>query len=333
MAVALGLAIRPNSQSYAEFKITKERIEEMCGLFVYVNHSKIYLIHQTAKEFLIQKDAQPESTCWKYSFRPDESETIMASICVNYLSLDELCLIGSKKRKRKNNHMLISEEYENDIHGLEALLEYSAVHWPTHVRSFTIGSETPVMTKVRRLYKLEHSRFQLWFTLLWRTQRPYEQQPHMNDIRLAAFNGHDLVLRHLFENKSVNLEAKDNRRRTALIWAAELGYAKVVKLLLDKQADVNAHGGHYGNALQAASFKWHEAILKLLLDKKANFNAPVGRYGNTLCAASVGGHEAIVKLLLDKQADVNAQGGEYHNALQAASVGGHEGIVKLLLDK
>jgi hypothetical protein len=50
-------------------------------------------------------------------------------------------------------------------------------------------------------------------------------------------------------------------------------------------------------------------------------NAQGGEYGNALQAASYArDHEAIVKLLLDK-ADVNAQGGEYGNALQAASRG------------
>jgi ankyrin repeat protein len=37
-----------------------------------------------------------------------------------------------------------------------------------------------------------------------------------------------------------------------------------VRLLLDKGADVNAQGGEYGNALQAASLEGHEAVVKLL---------------------------------------------------------------------
>ena len=42
-----------------------------------------------------------------------------------------------------------------------------------------------------------------------------------------------------------------------------------MKLLLDNKADVNAKGGPYGNALQAASSEGHEAIIKLLLENKA----------------------------------------------------------------
>jgi ankyrin repeat protein len=47
----------------------------------------------------------------------------------------------------------------------------------------------------------------------------------------------------------------------------------VVRLLVDKGADVNVQGGRTGNALQAASERGHEAVVRLLLDKGADVNA------------------------------------------------------------
>ncbi|GAW02077.1 hypothetical protein LENED_003707 [Lentinula edodes] len=95
---------------------------------------------------------------------------------------------------------------------------------------------------------------------------------------------------------------------------------------------VNAQGGRYGNALQAASKNGHESIVKLLLEHNADVNAQGGRYyENALQTASYCGHVPIVKLLLEHNADVNAQGGQYGNALQAASYMGHEDITQLLL--
>jgi ankyrin repeat protein len=47
----------------------------------------------------------------------------------------------------------------------------------------------------------------------------------------------------------------------------------VVKLLHDEAADVNARGGYYGNALQAASGEGHEQMVEPLLEKGANVNA------------------------------------------------------------
>ncbi|KAJ5471585.1 Ankyrin repeat protein [Penicillium desertorum] len=122
-------------------------------------------------------------------------------------------------------------------------------------------------------------------------------------------------------------------RGSRLYYACYIGLVASARELIGKRADVNAQGGEYGNALQAASWRGHEDIVKLLLDNGADVNAQGGEYGNALLAASSIGHEEIVKLLLDNGADVNAQGGYYGNALQAASWRGDQEVVKLLLDK
>ncbi|KAL6703449.1 hypothetical protein ACN47E_009623 [Coniothyrium glycines] len=118
-----------------------------------------------------------------------------------------------------------------------------------------------------------------------------------------------------------------------LYYAALFGLSTITKLLQDRGADVNAQGGFYGNALQAASVKGHNAVIKLLLDRGADVNAEAGVHGSALQAASAMGHEAIVKMLLDRGANVNAEAGLYSSALQAASAIGHDAIVKLLLDR
>ena len=48
---------------------------------------------------------------------------------------------------------------------------------------------------------------------------------------------------------------------------------EIVKLLLEKGADVNAIGGEYENALQAALYHGNTAIVNLLLEKGANLIA------------------------------------------------------------
>ncbi|OAG14003.1 hypothetical protein CC77DRAFT_949600, partial [Alternaria alternata] len=45
---------------------------------------------------------------------------------------------------------------------------------------------------------------------------------------------------------------------------------QVVKTLLNAGADVNAQGGRYGNALQAASWGGHEQVVKTLLNAGAH---------------------------------------------------------------
>ena len=56
-------------------------------------------------------------------------------------------------------------------------------------------------------------------------------------------------------------------------------------MLLEKGANINAQGGHYGNALQAASIQGRKEVVQMLVDKGANVNAQEGEYGNALQAA------------------------------------------------
>jgi hypothetical protein len=57
--------------------------------------------------------------------------------------------------------------------------------------------------------------------------------------------------------------------KSPLLLASNRGYEAVVKMLLDNGADVNAQGGEYGNALQAALEGDRKAVVKMLLDNGA----------------------------------------------------------------
>ena len=131
------------------------------------------------------------------------------------------------------------------------------------------------------------------------------------------------------------VDRDDGRLNDALQTAAYHGNIEVTRLLLDKGVDVNARGGEYGNALQAAAaaFRGEIEVIRLLLDKGANVNAQGGRYGNVLQAAAFSGEIEVIRLLLDKGSNVNAQGGKYGSALQAAVFSGKKDVIRLLLDK
>ena len=70
----------------------------------------------------------------------------------------------------------------------------------------------------------------------------------------------------------------------------------MVEMLVDASADVNAQGGDYSNALQAASSRGYEKVVEILMDAGADVNAQGGDYGNALQAASLGGHEKVVEI-------------------------------------
>ncbi|KAJ6461869.1 ankyrin repeat-containing domain protein [Mycena vitilis] len=121
---------------------------------------------------------------------------------------------------------------------------------------------------------------------------------------------------------------------TTLQAASYMGNRAIVELLLDRGADVNLTGGHYGTALQAASLK-DSTIVELLLERGADLQLQAGYYGTALQAASHVGNLAVVKLLIPRGADINIQGGHYGTALQAAACSslGNVAIIELFVER
>ncbi|KAL8818033.1 MAG: hypothetical protein Q9191_008026 [Dirinaria sp. TL-2023a] len=96
-----------------------------------------------------------------------------------------------------------------------------------------------------------------------------------------------------------------------LYYAASIGLLQVIENIMPQIIDVNAQGGYYGNALQAASEGGQEKVVQILLNAGADVNAQGGLYGNALQAASERGHEKVVEILLNAGADVKAEGGNH----------------------
>ena len=69
---------------------------------------------------------------------------------------------------------------------------------------------------------------------------------------------------------------------------------------LEKGANINAQGGYFGTALQAACYKGNARLVDLLLKKGADINAQGGYYGSALQAACSRGYESSVDMLLAK---------------------------------
>ena len=124
---------------------------------------------------------------------------------------------------------------------------------------------------------------------------------------------------------------KDYEIGPPLYYLAFWGAYYLVRDIIDKGADINARGGTYSTALQAAAFNGKTNILKRLLGAGAEINARGGDYSTALQAAAWNGSTSDVKLLLEAGADINAQGGEYGTALHAATCGGDAELVAILI--
>jgi hypothetical protein len=296
MDVAFQLATESeNVKAYGELDLDrhhlKTRIRSLCGLFIFVNDSRVYLIHQTAKEFLVRKDLTHSSNngCWKHSLDERLSAVILAKICIQYLNFADF----------ENGGSHIGGVEQNQKSDSQCLLNYAAAHWPEHFRNIQISEEKQLGKEAFRLYDTRSKRFKTWFSIFWEEMRPYDDSSKMSNLSLAAFNGHDAAVKLLLETGKVDADSKDGSGRTPLRWAALNGHEAVVKRLLETgKVDADSKDRYGWTPLWWAAENGHEAVVKLLLETGKVDTDPKDRYGQTpRWWAAANGHGAVVELL------------------------------------
>ena len=132
-----------------------------------------------------------------------------------------------------------------------------------------------------------------------------------------------------------NIEVKDYRGLTSLQIACIYGHLDVVRLLLDRGANVDAAGGRTGQtSLIMASVEGNLDIVKELLDRGANIEAADNFYGwNSLQMASWRGKLNVVKELVDRGANIFAKRVGEMTARQGAERKGFTEVAKFLRKK
>jgi len=132
----------------------------------------------------------------------------------------------------------------------------------------------------------------LALVLLFVAQVPEEARP---EAYLDAVRKSDAAAVKALLDQGVPVDARFRYDRTALSFAADRGSVEIVKMLLDRGAEVNAKDTYYRvTALTWALEKGHVEIARLLLDKGATGGEDV------LEAGVEKGNAALVALAIDK---------------------------------
>ena len=163
----------------------------------------------------------------------------------------------------------------------------------------------------------------------------------MNAFLFAVRSGNADTVRLLLDKVSIDInhqseyELRDDERYTImptpLMLAARYGHTDVMKLLIEKGADVSI----IEKALSLATKHGHIASVRLLFELGlANANSTDHWKTPILTIAAGNGHKDLVQFLLDNGAEVNRLGGfgGCDTAIKDAVCGNHIEIVQLLLD-
>jgi ankyrin repeat protein/nucleoside phosphorylase len=369
----LALALREGHRSYADLALVpedrfRETMQGLCGLFVTVVDSKIYLLHQTARVFLVQgtlekiPGAVERRFTWRHSLRLQESHSILAMICIHHLLFTEF----EKAQICTGDVRRLTDNY--------AFLDYTARYWPAHFLESDLKPEFMLQTLLM-ICNASTARCQVWFQIYWSSMNT-DLPTGFTTLMVASYFGLTYVVKHLIKTDGVDLDAKDNAHgRSALSWAAGNGHSDVVKLLLKRSlkrllrkgahvdsgdkhnrtplswavlngrveavclllkagASVNSTDDIGGTPLHYAMCSEHTGVLKLLMKRGTQIQSRDDIQKELLLSAAKKGHEPVVRILLEKDADVECKDSQYgRTPLSWAAENGHEAVVKLLLEK
>lgn len=307
MAVALQIAER-SLQEGKEVTLLEpdwiaRRIREWCGLFVFISHERLYLIHQTAEKFLVRRENYDGTgTSWKHCLSTGEIEGTMARTCTQFL------LSASVK------HIVHKYEYQDFANfqntldrRVSAYLLYATKYWVSHLQKadpttydpFKL-SQSPLYDTTSYLFKLSPFCETIEKTIAWYV---YSETPPA-PIFVAAGLGHHHMLEILLEAESAknsfDIDGTDEKGHTLLMWACKSDDDEVVRMLLKRRANPNI-GSHRSTTLFEARVEG--GVTGPNRSEHVVLEHTDVQRSTPLYEASVRGREKIVEILLEAGAD------------------------------
>ncbi|GAD95644.1 hypothetical protein BC1G_06991 [Paecilomyces variotii No. 5] len=344
-------------------------LKNSCGSFLDIKNSTIYLIHQTAKEFLLKCEDVTESSSswsWKSSIDFEEANSFFAQICVSYLFLPQL-----------ENDIIKSDDWCPPASQIEQheLLAYAAKYWPYHLEESAFKATSSLMSNSIELCHPATSRCKNWLGIyLFEHNIDLLIDRFTNEVEVIALIGVKCLL-EIYLQRGINslnilqaiLPARFARRpeiqtillrrgaepdlRTAygdtyLSNAVSNGDSAIVKSLLDRGADPNENEHGLSPLCWAAAHGYYE-IIRILLDNGARRDYRCRKFGRTPLSYAAEGWDTftpyrlssaqcnyakVTQILLDHGADVYTRDSSGRTPLYYAIVGQHKEGLGLLLD-
>ncbi|KAF2190046.1 ankyrin, partial [Zopfia rhizophila CBS 207.26] len=344
--MALALVLQESHRSYDDLNLRsedrfREDVRDTCGLFVTIINLRIYLLHQTAKEFLVQNNrvnspkGMRRDFKWRHSLQPRESHRILTEICIWHLLFVEF------ETHPLDGNGSLSQYIEDHI-----FFDYSAKHWAAHLRELQIGIQDAMTQSILRICDISSRRCLTWFRIYW-TSTNTDFPLGFTTLMIASYFGLRTAVKRLLKMDGINLNSRDHTyQRSALSWAAGNDFNVVVKQLIKgasigpkylklpfgKRAEVDSADRDGRTPLTYAVWNGNVAVVKLLIKAGARVDLKDEIGGMPLTYAVVNGREEVIKLLLKGGTRVDLEDDISKELLFSAARKCHEAVVKLLLD-
>jgi ankyrin repeat protein len=330
---------------------------DLCGSFVEVIHgdykaaqasggrknedltATVRLIHESAKEFLIDFHLRLDGPLSKFRVSSPAGHGEIAQICLAYLLCKEFedgpaeVTIADSREPNADTVVTLAKFIKQMLVDYE-FLDYAVLHWHTHAQKSSNSDEGQhVLTSACRLLHDSPKQFQSWnqISLFLRTSR-IDYDSHFTSVHAVAFLGLHNVL-NLLLDRGVEIDAKTTDNWTALHYAAYYGHLEVAALLLDRGLAIEARINNQSTALHVATEIGYVQMVILLLGRGANIESRGSNDMTALHYAARYGHLEIAILLLNRGAEIEAKSISDLTAHHYAAGNKHLEVVMLLLDR
>ena len=315
----------------------EDAINTALSAFVRISNGKVYLVHHTVKEFICSAilKLDDQSLIERYHVQPERANSMLASACTLYLTLDEFShdLFSAEKASTTDSSSISSygqriidpgdtasgasiDPYELDgaylfeepeetvaktcfeVARKYALFDYAARYWARHyAKSGLMLSERTKKLAVLLSSNQNQYLFANWFRYYWANSGI--ELPYTYDFSplvIACYFGHFGPHKPLISR--ADLEDRDGLG-TALYWAARNGEDVLVEDLLRTDVQPESKTIDHQNALSIAAQLGHVDVVKHLTgDGRVDINVKGRNMRTPLSMAAGNGHVEIVKLLL-----------------------------------
>lgn len=144
--------------------------------------------------------------------------------------------------------------------------------------------------------------------------------------------GDDAEITKVLLDSGADVHLKDDKGKTALIWAVIKNNLEVIKLLIAGHADVDATDKYGESTFLIAAFKGNVEILKFLSTAGADIHLKNSRGETALIQATDRGNIEAVKHLIEAGLDINAKNKDGESALFLAANNNYPAILELLIN-
>ena len=278
----MALNIRDDTNTLRDLKDELEpnmeyTVKQHCGFFVRVAHETVFLVHETAREFLLRYQADAaRSGLWHSSLNLPDSNGTLAKACTRLLSLEEWSQTSETAIRRAgrldNTATRVSLTFYN----------YAAQNWFHHVETSdkSAGNEDAELRQIiKKLCNHNSPRFKRWWCLheqnrnhwrVVRTRFPMESCINPYYAHFAAADGNWSIIRGLADDDFGVLD-HNVAGIDILVAASMMGQEHAVRWILNKfdHATMQVEAALMGALV---SLRSNPETIQLLIDTGLDLN-------------------------------------------------------------